>query len=72
MFVFGGLNRLEVPRFRNVGHVPQGWGAVLSSHPSRFVELTAEGRQVGGPPGFGVVRGSGNRSMLLQECRESV
>ena len=43
MFVFGGLNRLEVPLFGNVYHVPQGWGAVFPSHRCGFVELAMEG-----------------------------
>ena len=47
MLVFGGLVRFEVPPFGNVGHVPQGWDAVFPSHRRGFMELTAEGGQVG-------------------------
>jgi len=59
VFVLGGLDRLEVPSFGNVGHVLLGWGAMFPSHHGGFVELTAENGQVGRPPRFGVVRGSG-------------
>jgi len=72
VFIFGGHDRLEIPRFRGVSHVPQGRGAMLSSHPGGFVELTAEDGQVGGPPGFGMVRGSGDWCVFLQEGSEPI
>jgi len=43
VFVFGGLNRLEIPRFGNAGHVPQGCGAMFPSLAGGFVELRVEG-----------------------------
>ena len=43
MFVFGGLHRLEIPGFGNVGHFPQGWGVMFPSLPGGFVELMPEG-----------------------------
>jgi len=72
VFVFGGLNRLEIPRFGNVRHVPPGCGAMFPSRPCGFVELMTEGSEVGCPPGLGVVRRPGDRSVFLEEGSESI
>ena len=72
MLIFGGLNHLEIPLLGTVSHVPEGCGAMFSSHQRGFVELPAEDGQVGRPPRFGVVEGPGAWCMLLQKCGESV
>jgi len=66
VFVFGGLDRLEIPRFGSVGHVPQGWGAMIPSQSGYFMELTAEGGQVGRPPRLGAMRVSGDWRVFFQ------
>ena len=72
MFNFGGLCRLEVPRFGNVGHVHQGWAAMLSTQPGGFMELTAEGRQLGRQPRLGMMRGSGDWRVFFHKGGESI
>ena len=72
MFVFGGLDGLEIPCFGNIGHAPQGRGAMFPTHTRGFMELTAEGGQVGRPPRFGVIRGSGDWRVFLQKGSESI
>jgi len=70
--VFGGLDRLELPRFANVGHVWHSWGPLFPSCSGGFMQLTAEGCQLGRPPRFGVMRGSGDWCVFLQKGSESV
>ena len=67
MFVLCGLDCLEIPRLGGSGNIPQVWGVVLPGRPGGLVVLPTEDSQVGGPPGFGVMGGSGDRDMVLEE-----
>ena len=70
--VFRNFNRFEVPRFGNASQVPQGGRVMFPSRPGGLMELAVEGSQVGGPPGFAVVRRSRAWCMFFDKGGEAV
>jgi len=72
MFVFSGLDRLEVPRLGGAGNFPHVWGVVFPGCSGRFVVLTTEDSQVGRPPRFEVVGRPGYGRMLLEEGYQTI
>jgi len=52
VFVFGGLDCLEVPPLGGAGTFPQVWGVSLPGRSSGLMVFATEVSQVGGPPGF--------------------
>jgi len=72
VFVFRGLDCLEIPRLGGAGNFPHGWCVVLCGCSGGLVILATEDRQVGGPPGFGVMGRPGYWRVLLEESYETV
>jgi len=67
VFVLGGLDCLEVPRFGGAGNFPQVSCVRFSGRSSGLVILATEDSPVGGPPRFGVIGGSGHRCVFFEE-----
>jgi len=65
VFVLSGFNGLEIPRLGGAGNFPHVWCVVFRGCPCGLVIFTTEARQVGSPPGFGVIGGPGYRRVLL-------
>jgi len=72
VFVFGGLDCLEIPRLGGAGKFPPVWGVVSFRRPSGLVIFTTEDSQVGGPPRFGVMGRSGHWRVILEESYQTV
>jgi len=72
MFVLGGLDCLEIPRFGGAGNFPHVWGVVLCHRSGGLVIFTTEESQVGSPPRFGVMGRSGCWRVFLDESYQSV
>ena len=72
VFVFGGLDCLEIPRLGGAGNFPRVRGVVLPGHSGGLVVFATEDRQVRGPPRFGVMGRSGYRRVLFQEGHQTV
>ena len=72
VFVFSGLDRLEVPLLGGAGDFPHVWCVVLLGLSCCLVVFATEDGQVGGPPRFGVMGGPGYRCMLFEESDQSV
>jgi len=71
-FVFSSFDRLEIPHPGGAGDFPHVWAVVFSGCSRGFVILTSEDRQVGGPPGLGVMGGPGHRRVFLKEGYQTV
>jgi len=67
VFVFGGLNCLEIPRLGGAGDFPHVRGVLLSGRPSRLVIFATEDSQVGGPPRLGVRGRYGHWRVVFEE-----
>jgi len=67
VFVFGGLNRLKIPRLGGAGNFPHVRGVLLPGRPSGLLILATEDSQVGGPPRLGVMGRSGHRRVFFEE-----
>jgi len=52
VFVFGGLDCLEIPQLGGAGNFPHAWGVSFPGRSSRLMVFATEVGQVGGPPGF--------------------
>jgi len=72
VFVLSGLDCLAILRLGGAGNFSHVWGVVLSGRSSGLVILTAEDRQVGGPPTFGVMGRPGYWRVLLEESYQTV
>ena len=72
MFVFCGLDSLEIPRLGGAGNFSHVWGVVSSGCSGSLVIFPTEDRQVRGPPRFGVVGGPGYRRVRFQESYQAV
>jgi len=67
VLVFGGLDCLEVPRFRGASNFPRSWVVILSCRSDGLMIFTTEDGQVGSPPGFGVMGRSGYWCLFFEE-----
>ena len=65
MFVFSGLDCLEIPRLGGAGNFSHVWGVVFPGRSGGLMLLTTEDRQVRGPPRFGVMGGPGYWRVLF-------
>jgi len=65
VFVLGGLDSLEVPRFGGAGMFPHVWCVMLSGRSGGLVIFAMDDSQVGGPPRFGVMGGCGYRQLFF-------
>jgi len=72
VFVFSGLDCLEVPRLGGASNFPHVWSVALPGCSGGLVVFAAEDRQVRGPPRFGVVGWPGYGRVLLQESYQTV
>jgi len=72
VFVFSGLDCLEVPPLGGAGNFPHVRGVVLSSRSCCFVILPMVDRQVGGPLRFGVVGRPGYWCVFFEESYQTV
>jgi len=67
VFVLGGLDCLEIPRFRAASNFPHVWGVVLSGRSDGLMIFATEDGQVGSPPRFGVMGRPGYWSVFFEE-----
>jgi len=72
LFVLGGLDCLEIPRFGGAGNYSPVRGVVLSGRSGSLIIFVTEDGQVGSPPRFGAMGSSGHWSVFFEESYSAV